>query len=54
MKLANTSFIQTSSNQRIVTRSPNHMCAVSWAIRLARPSFWFCVADGSSSSAEAL
>ena len=26
MKLANTSFIQTSSNHRIVTRSPNHMC----------------------------
>ena len=26
MKLANTSFIQTSLNQRIVTRSPNHMC----------------------------
>ena len=26
MKLANTSFIHTSLNQRIVTRSPNHMC----------------------------
>ena len=25
MKFANTSFIQTSLNQRIVTRSPNHM-----------------------------
>ena len=38
MKLANTSFIHTSLNQRIVTRSPNHMCAVSWAITLARSS----------------
>ena len=45
MKLANTSFIQTSLNHRIVTRSPNHMCAVSCAMTLARPSCWFCVAD---------
>ena len=36
MKLAKTSFIHTSLNQRIVTRSPNHMCAVSCAITLAR------------------
>ena len=54
MKLANTSFIHTSLNHRIVTRSPNHMCAVSCEITLARPSFWFCVADGSSSSPDAL
>jgi hypothetical protein len=48
MKLANTSFIQTSSNHRIVTRSPNHMCDVSCAIVLARLSSWFCVALSSS------
>ncbi len=54
MKFANTSFIHTSSNQRIVTRSPNHMCAVSCAMTLARASFWFWVADGSSSRPEAL
>ena len=28
-ELAKTSFVHTSSNQRIVTRSPNHMWAVS-------------------------
>ena len=49
MKLANTSFIHTSLNHRIVTRSPNHMCEVSCAIRPARPSIWFSVADSSSS-----
>ena len=54
MKLANTSFIHTSLNQRIVTRSPNHMCAVSCAITEARPSSWFCVADSSSISPDAL
>ena len=54
MKLANTSFIHTSLNQRIVTRSPNHMCAVSCEITEARPRYWFCVADSSSSSPVAL
>ena len=44
MKFANTSFIQTSSNHFMVTRSPNHMCAVSWAIRFARDSCWSWVA----------
>ena len=44
MKLANTSFIHTSLNHCIVTRSPNHMCAVSCAMVLARSSSWFCVA----------
>ena len=38
MKLANTSFIHTSVNQRIVTRSPNHMCDVSCEMVLARSS----------------
>ena len=38
MKFANTSFIHTSVNHRIVTRSPNHMCAVSCAMTLARSS----------------
>ncbi len=50
MKLAKTSFIQTSSNQRMVTRSPNHIWAVSWAMTLARPSSWFRLAVGSRNS----
>ena len=54
MKLANTSFIQTSVNHRIVTRSPNHMCAVSCEMTLARSSCWFCVADSSSINPDAL
>ena len=54
MKFAKTSFIHTSLNQRIVTRSPNHMCAVSCAMTLARSSRWFCVADSSSISPDAL
>ena len=54
MKFANTSFIHTSSNQRIVTRSPNHMWDVSCAMTLARSSSWFCVADSSSIRPEAL
>ena len=54
MKLANTSFIQTSSNHFIVTRSPNHMCAVSCEITAARPRSWFLVAASSSSRPLAL
>jgi hypothetical protein len=54
MKFAKTSFIHTSVNQRMVTRSPNHMWAVSWAIVLARSRIWFWVAEGSSISPEAL
>ncbi len=54
MKLANTSFIQTSSNQFMVTRSPNHMCDVSWEITLARPRICDCVADSSSMIPDAL
>ena len=33
---ANDSFSQRSSHQRIVTRSPNHMCAISCATTVAR------------------
>ena len=51
MKFANTSFSHTSSNHFIVTRSPNHMCAVSCAIRFARRSCSFCVAVLSSNRA---
>ena len=51
-KFAITSFIHTSLNHRMVTKSPNHMCEVSWEIVLARPSNWFCVADSSSSNVE--
>ena len=47
-KFANTSLVHTSSNQSIVTRLPNHMCAVSWATRAARPRYAAWVADSSS------
>ena len=33
MYSANDSFSHRSSHQRMVTRSPNHMCAISWATR---------------------
>ena len=33
---ANDSFSQRSSHQRMVTRSPNHMWAISWATVPAR------------------
>ena len=36
---AKDSLSQRSSHQRIVTRSPNHMCAISWRIVFARPSY---------------
>src|SRR6185503_7497310 len=35
---AKLSFSQRSSHQRIVTRLPNHMCAISWRITSARRS----------------
>ena len=35
---ANDSLSQRSSHQRMVTRSPNHMCAISCRIVLARCS----------------
>ena len=37
-QVANDSFSQRSSHQRIVTRSPNHMCAISCRIVSARAS----------------
>ncbi len=36
MYSAKDSFSQMSSHQRRVTRSPNHMWAISWAITMAR------------------
>lgn len=36
MYSANDSFSQMSSHQRSVTRSPNHMCAISCAITMPR------------------
>src|SRR3954464_5771870 len=36
---ANDSFSHRSSHQRMVTRSPNHMCAISCRIVLARCSY---------------
>ena len=36
MYSANDSLSHRSSHQRIVTRSPNHMCAISWAMVLLR------------------
>ncbi len=38
MNSAKDSFSHRSSHQRIVTRSPNHMCAISCRIVLARAS----------------
>src|SRR6266550_2419559 len=38
MKVAKLSFSQRSSHQRMVTRSPNHMWAISWRMALARSS----------------
>src|SRR5438132_2977386 len=38
MKVANDSFSHRSSHQRIVTRSPNHMWAISWRMVSARRS----------------
>ena len=32
MNVAKASFNHVPSHQRIVTRSPNHICAVSWAM----------------------
>ena len=37
-QVAKDSFSQRSSHQRIVTRSPNHMCAISCRIVSARDS----------------
>ncbi len=36
MYSAKDSLSQMSSHQRRVTRSPNHMCAISWAMTTAR------------------
>ena len=38
MNVANASFSQMPFHQRIVTRSPNHMCAISWAMVSATSS----------------
>ena len=32
MNVANASLSQIPFHQRIVTRSPNHMCAISWTM----------------------
>src|SRR6266550_5395984 len=37
IKVAKLSFSQRSSHQRIVTRSPNHMWAISWRVAVADP-----------------
>src|SRR3712207_5628501 len=39
MYVANDSFSHRSSHQRMVTRSPNHMCAISCRIVSARRSY---------------
>src|SRR4051794_39864611 len=38
MNVAKLSFSHRSSHHRIVTRSPNHMCAIPWRIVSARRS----------------
>ena len=50
MNVANASFSQIPFHQRIVTRSPNHMCASSWATVSATPSCSSCVDRAGSSS----
>ena len=37
-QVANDSLSHRSSHQRMVTRSPNHMCAISWSTVSARRS----------------
>ncbi len=44
MYSANDSLSHRSSHQVIVTRSPNHMCAISWAMVELRASTWSGVA----------
>jgi hypothetical protein len=52
MNVANASLSQMPSHQPIVTRSPNHMCASSWATTSAtRSSSARAALDGSMSSA---
>src|SRR6478609_2434158 len=42
-QVANDSLSQRSSHQRMVTRSPNHMCAISCRIVSQRRSYWYRV-----------
>ena len=44
MKVAKASFNQMPFHHFIVTRSPNHMCAISWATTSARFCSSTCVA----------
>ena len=39
---ANASFSHRSSHQRMVTRSPNHMWAISCSTNSARTARWLC------------
>src|SRR6478609_3270587 len=39
-QVANDSFSHRSSHQRMVTRSPNHMCAISCRTVSQRRSYW--------------
>ena len=41
--MAKLSFSHRSFHQRIVTRSPNHMCAISWRITSPRLRRWLSV-----------
>ena len=50
MKVANASFNQMPFHQRIVTRSPNHMWASSWATTSATRSCSSCVLVSGSTS----
>lgn len=43
MKSAKDSFSHRSSHQTMVTRSPNHMCAISCRMTFARASYEVCV-----------
>ena len=50
MKVANASLSQIPSHQRMVTRSPNHMWAISWATTSATRSRSARAAPASSTS----
>ena len=50
MKVAKASFSQMPFHQRIVTRSPNHMWASSWAMTSTTASSSDWVADSGSTS----
>ena len=50
IQLAKPSLSQRSSHQRIVTRLPNHWCAISWAATVNTACRSLCVENPGSTS----